>query len=203
MKQRGFTLLEVIVTLAIFSLLALSTWQLLDQVMRSDNRLDLHATQLRSLQRALSILERDLVQARHLPLADDPSHSQAMVSQPNGLALVRGGWRNPRDSARSDLLQVNHSWLNGQWLRETKSLTSAPESEQGAGNVQTLMQDVELVGLSFIDDNGEAHPFWPSGSERLTLPTAIELQLNAPGYPDIRRLILLPGDAIEQEELDE
>ncbi|WXL24665.1 type II secretion system minor pseudopilin GspJ [Ectopseudomonas mendocina] len=202
MKQRGFTLLEVLITITIFAMLALATWQMLDRVMRSDKRLDQHETQMRRLQRAMSILERDLVQARHLPLADDPSHSQAMVSQPDGLTLVRGGWRNPLDTPRSELLQVSHRWQNGVWVRESKAMTPTPDAAN-TGNVQQLMQNVELKSLRFVDGAGQFHDFWPAGSDRLTLPSAFELRLNTPGYPGIRRFILLPGDRTPAEVDDE
>ncbi|WP_259769074.1 type II secretion system minor pseudopilin GspJ, partial [Pseudomonas protegens] len=56
MNQRGFTLLEVVVAIAIFSLLGLATYQLLDRVMRSDQRIQTQEQQLRHLQRALSLL---------------------------------------------------------------------------------------------------------------------------------------------------
>jgi general secretion pathway protein J len=202
MKQRGFTLLEVVITIVIFSMLALAAYQLLDRVMRSDRRLGQHETQLRQLQWAMNILERDLVQARPQGLEDDPSHSQALVSQPSGLSLVRGGWRNPLDAPRSNLMQVNHRWQDGLWLRESQALSSAAHASTTGPAVfqQQLLQGVELKSLRFIDGAGEVHDFWPAGSEQLTLPVAIELELSAPGYPDIRRVLLLPGDPAAEDE---
>lgn len=188
MNQRGFTLLEVVVAIAIFSLLGLATYQLLDRVMRSDQRIQTQEQQLRHLQRALGLLERDLIQVQRHALKDDHSHSQALVSQPQGLRLLRGGWRNPLDAPRSDLLQVNHRLSDGEWLRETQGL------EPGSTNrVQSLLSGVELIHLRFIDGQGQAHDSWPVGSQALSLPAAVDLALDAPGYPNIRRVILLPG----------
>ena len=200
MKQQGFTLLEVVVAIALFSLLGLASYQLLDRVMRSDQRIGLHEQQLRDLQRAMSLFERDLVQARRQPLVDDPSHSQALLSQPDGLRLVRGGWSNPLEHARSNLLQVSHRWQDGVWLRETRALAqpmavpcalqrpTGPSSQQ-----QQLLSGVQLKYLRYIDSLGQAHEHWPVGSESLSLPAALEIELDAPGYPQVRRVILLPG----------
>lgn len=53
MTQRGFTLLEVLIAIALFSLLGLASYQLLQRVLHSEQRIEQHEQQLRSLQRAL------------------------------------------------------------------------------------------------------------------------------------------------------
>ncbi|UTN85347.1 type II secretion system minor pseudopilin GspJ [Pseudomonas aeruginosa] len=95
MKQRGFTLLEVLIAMALFSLLGLACYQLLERVIHSERRIDQHDRQLRQLQRALGIFERDLAQAIGQPLSDDPSRRQALIGRADGLRLVCGGWSNP------------------------------------------------------------------------------------------------------------
>ncbi|MCU1717743.1 type II secretion system minor pseudopilin GspJ [Pseudomonas sp. 5P_3.1_Bac2] len=199
MSQRGFTLLEVIVAIAIFSLLGLATYQLLDRVLRSDQRLSQHEQQLRQLQRAFSVLERDLQQARRQPLLDDPSHTQALISRPSGFSLVRGGWRNPLQAPRSEQLQVSHHWQDGLWLREAQGM--APASEQSSQ--QQLLMGVQLHSLRFIDGTGASHEYWPAGNEAMSLPAAIEIELDAPGFAQMRRVIALPGTLDREESEDE
>lgn len=199
MNQRGFTLLEVIIAIAIFSLLGLATYQLLDRVLRSDQRLSQHEQQLRQLQRAFSVLERDLQQARRQPLLDDPSHSQTLISRPGGFSLVRGGWRNPLQAPRSEQLQVSHYWQDGLWLREAQGM--APAS--GHSSRQQLLLGVQLHSLRFIDGTGQAHDFWPAGSEPMSLPAALEIELDAPGFAQMRRLIALPGAGDVEAPQDE
>lgn len=192
MNQRGFTLLEVLIAMALFSLLGLACYQLLERVLHSERRIEQHEQQLRSLQRALGIFERDLAQAIVHPLDDDLSRRQALIGRADNLRLVRGGWSNPLDQARSDVLQVSHRWENGQWLRDYHSPTGqAP----GPGEVrqQRLLDGVQLKHLRYIDASGAAHSAWPALGLPLSLPQAIEIELDAPGYPDMRRVILLPG----------
>ena len=188
MTQRGFTLLEVLVAIAIFSLLGLATWQLLDRVLHSDRRIASHEQRLRHLQRAMSLLERDLQLASRRALSDDASASQAMIGQPGELRLVRGGWRNPLDQPRSELLQVRHLWRDELWLRETLPLQGGAQPQR-----QVLLEGVSLTRLRYIDGHGQAHTGWPADGQTLGLPGALEIVIDAPGFPDIRRVILMPG----------
>lgn len=192
MNQRGFTLLEVLIAMALFSLLGLACYQLLERVLHSEQRIARHELQLRQLQRAFGIFERDLVQAIAYPLSDDPSRRQALIGQADNLRLVRGGWSNPLQQPRPEVMEVHHSWSDGLWQRDYRSLPGR-ELESRDSHAQSLLQGVTLKRLQYIDHEGRAHDAWPVGSLPLSLPQALELELDVPGYPDMRRVILMPG----------
>ncbi|MGR6738012.1 type II secretion system minor pseudopilin GspJ [Pseudomonas chlororaphis] len=189
--QQGFTLLEVLIAMALFSLLGLACYQLLERMIHTDQRIHQHELQLRRLQRAVGIFERDLTQAIAYPV-NGSSARQALIGEPGRIQLVRGGWSNPLQQARNDLLLVTYRWNDGQWLREYRSPVDGPDLS-GTAAQQVLLDGVRLERLRYIDDQGKAHPNWPVGQAPLSLPQAIELELDAPGYPGLRRVILLPG----------
>ncbi|WP_165675612.1 type II secretion system minor pseudopilin GspJ [Metapseudomonas otitidis] len=194
MTQRGFTLLEVLIAIALFSLLGLASYQLLQRVLHSEQRIELHEQQLRSLQRALDILQRDLWQAVPRSLPDDPSRRQALIGRDDRFRLLRGGAANPLGQPRSDLLLVSHQWEDGEWWREFRN------PDDGATRRQRLLQGITLLRLGYIDAQGMRHDSWPAGGGALVLPAAVDLVIDAPGYPELRRVILLPGGEGQRDE---
>ena len=52
-QQRGFTLLELLIAIAIFALLAMGTYRMLQSVLQSDESTRRHERQLRELTRAV------------------------------------------------------------------------------------------------------------------------------------------------------
>ena len=61
-RQRGFTLLEIMIALTIFAVISTLAWQILDGAMRTSSATDTRAAKLNQLQRAWSLMERDFFQ---------------------------------------------------------------------------------------------------------------------------------------------
>lgn len=63
-RQRGFTLLEIMIALTIFAVISTLAWQILDGAMRTSSATDTRAAKLNQLQRAWSLMERDFSSCR-------------------------------------------------------------------------------------------------------------------------------------------
>ncbi|WP_201526938.1 type II secretion system minor pseudopilin GspJ [Psychrobacter frigidicola] len=89
-QQRGFTLLELMVAMAIFAMLAVSGWQVFDSVNRARERAQYHADNLAVLQYAYLQLQQDMgqviayqapaVQNNNSSGANNPSSNQTSPS---------------------------------------------------------------------------------------------------------------------------
>ena len=98
MRQcRGFTLLELLIAIAIFALLGLGTYRMLDSVLQTDKVTRAHEAQLRELVRAMAVFERDLLQVLARPVRDPFGEVRAALladsAEGGGIELTRAGWR--------------------------------------------------------------------------------------------------------------
>lgn len=84
-RQRGFTLLEIMIALTIFAVISTLAWQILDGAMRTSSATDASAARLNQLQRAWSLMERDFFQLQARAPRNEPDLFRA---DGNGIELT-------------------------------------------------------------------------------------------------------------------
>ncbi len=199
-RSSGFTLLEVLIAIAIFALLALGTYRMLSSVLASDETIRRHETQLRDLQRAFQVLESDLNQAGPRPIRDAYGDAQPALrgeNQPTALEFSRLGWRNPLQRPRADWQRVRWQ-LEGETLqrRYWNVLDQAVDSQP---QVQQVLAEVQGWEVRYLDSQGNWLGQWPAGqtgenpaSLLPRLPRAVEIRLEHRRYGLLTRLLRLP-----------
>ncbi|MCW3150538.1 type II secretion system minor pseudopilin GspJ [Stutzerimonas stutzeri] len=213
-RMAGFTLLELLIAIALFALLGLGTYRMLEAVLRSDAATAEQEQRLRELSRALWVFERDLLQVAGRPVRDSYGDERnALIGQLEGddgapvLELTRSGWRNPTGLRRANLQRVR--WrLAGErlervyWVVLDRDVDSQPR-------VQAVLDEVRALQLRYLDEQQAWHDEWPpfdygaGGSEQAAqrLPIAVELILEHPRYGRISRLLRLPDGPPEQAQM--
>jgi len=201
----GFTLLELLIAIALFALLGLATYRMLEAVMRSDEVVRAQEVQLRELGRAMWSMERDLIQAMPRPVRDGYGDEQnAFVGQMAGAAdgvsleLTRSGWRNPTGMRRANLQRVR--WrLAGDTLERVYWVVLDRDVDSEA-RVQPVLDNVQALRLRYLDAENTWHEEWPPfefgrgnpEEQARRLPLAVEVSVDHQRYGTITRLLRLP-----------
>lgn len=204
-RMQGFTLLELLIAIALFALLGLATYRMLESVLRSDEVIRAQETQLRQLGRAVWRLEQDLIQAVPRPVRDGYGDEQgAFIGQLAGfeggatVELTRSGWRNPTGQRRSNLQRV--SWRLAGSSLERQYWTVLDRDLDSEAQVQRVLDDVTELRLRYLDAENSWHEEWPPfsfgrsdpGEEARRMPVAVEVSFDHQRYGTITRLLRLP-----------
>ena len=95
-SEKGFTLLELLVAVAIFALLGVGSYRLLATTIATRDAAQKHDAALMQLQKAMTTLNRDISQAIARPVRNEYGDAvAAVILKNNMLDLTRAGWPNP------------------------------------------------------------------------------------------------------------
>lgn len=198
-SARGFTLLEMLVAIAIFAMLGLAANSVLHTVMQNDVVTKEFATRLKSMQQGFGALERDFGQmvARTPRMLEGGRGSTVLQtgtdlfdSESEAIVFYRIGWLNPdgilpRGSLQSVAYVVQNNNLERWYF-------PYPEPEFGAEPIKTIViRNVLSVEYSFFVEDK-----WQRKIEATTLPKAIAMEIEVEGLGKIQRKFLLPLGAI-------
>jgi len=161
-NSRGFTLVEVLVALAVFAVVGLMSAQLMSRTLANHESLSERSARLAEVQRAMLILKRDLVQISGRSVRDlfgDPL-PPVMIGADGMMEFSRTGWRNPLNSPRAEMQRVAYRIHEGHLHRAWWSVLDRAQDSEPV--VQRLLSDVGQVEFFALDTNGDEHSFWPN-----------------------------------------
>lgn len=195
-KSRGFTLLEVLIAIAIFSVISLTGFTLFDTVLKSDEHSKAKTVRLNELQRAFLIIERDIMQIARRTVrfeGEAPAEGFLHVDDNNTganflLAFVRHGWKNPalmlpRGDMQLVAYQVNENILERVHFNYVDAVTLDD------AKIRPLITDVEEVTFEYWDGQ-----MWQQEYQQSMPPLAIAIIVKTLDYGEIRRQFLVAGE---------
>ncbi len=204
-SEAGFTLVELLVALAIFALISVAGVTLLRSGSDTQLAVKQRLEDLSRTNRLANAMESDLAQAVARPVRDTagqpvPAFIQSDTAIPGTLfGFVRGGWSNFDEAPRAGLQRVAYV-LDGKAL---KRLGWPMLDGAAPGEAATILEDVSAAAVRFRDEAGEWRSDW-TANDANALPRAIELRLTLDGKPEQRMLFLVgPQSRPKPQILDE
>ena len=194
---RAFTLIEVLVSLAIFSIMAALAYGALGQTLDSAELLNDRMDRLQAIQRTMRLLSEDLQQLSPRPIRDELGDGFAPALDTDfqsgfALELTHGGWSNPIVLPRSTLQRSAYrieedELIRYHWMVLDRTLANEPVSV-------ALLDGVDSILFRFLQTNGEWTEQWPPSNRpgalgRMLRPRAVEIILTLAAEGDISRLI--------------
>ena len=196
----GFTLLELLVALAVFALVSAMAYSGLHTVLQNKQVTEQRAERIAHLQSAVLMLERELSQIAFLRgIRDDYGDRQDSLRTAGFgsilLEFTRSGWRNPTRMARSTLQRVAYGIKEESLLRY--SWTVLDRAQQSTPHEVVLLEGVRGMQLRYLDAGGKWHEQWPpvgqAQTNMMVFPRALEINLELEDLGEIRRLLSLPA----------
>lgn len=191
--RNGFTLVELMVALAIFGLLSLAGTALLRQSVDGQAQIRERLGEVTDVQRAAAAMRADFGQAIARTSRNDFGDPEpAFVGRSAGgseafAQFVRAGASSADDDGRPDMQKIAYAF-DGNALTRT---AFAALDGGAAGDPVPLLTDVRSVEIRFRDDRGEWRGDW-SANDPKALPRAIELTITPNAAPPVR-LVLIVG----------
>lgn len=200
---RGFTLLELLVALAVFAIMATAAYSGLRNVLFTRAAVEAQNRRLAAVQLAVFRLEQDVAQTVPRGVRDEYGDPQPALSGgellDDALTLTRAGWDNPLGQPRATLQRVAYRLREGQLWRLHWDVLDR------GGPVQPreilLLDQVQEFRVRFLDGDDEWRNDWPPRPDERagdppnpnTPPRAVEITLTLEDWGAITRLLLLPG----------
>ena len=208
----GFTLIEVLIALAITAFVSVIAYSSFSTVITGVENTQAVAERVYRINRAWMIISRDLEQFVARPVRDEfgelePALQGGMAAR-FPLSLTRAGWHNPLAQDRPELQRVNYRLEEDSlWRDSYPVLDRAGETQAQSAR---LLEDVESIRILFLDSVDNARSVgrgtdldtrnWPENwvidtsqpGAGLAPPLAIEVRLQLADWGEVRRLYALP-----------
>ncbi|MDZ7643652.1 MAG: type II secretion system minor pseudopilin GspJ [Woeseiaceae bacterium] len=195
--SRGFTLIEVLVAMAVFAILSALAYGALNQTLASAEILGDRMDRLQAIQRAVRHLDRDFMLLNPRPVRSELGENYDAALQTNRLSgaaveLTRAGWSNPAAVPRGTLQRVAYRLEDDELIRYYWNVLDRTLSNEPVA--VTLLEDVEAIQVRFLLNNGEWADEWPpqvfgAPPGLRQRPRAVEVVLRLVEEGEITRLI--------------
>lgn len=191
----GFTLLEVLVAMAIFAVVSVMAYSGLRTAVDAKQSSDAADARLAELQRAYAVLSRDFRQLAPRGVRSAFGDTEPpLLTEVGEVRLTRAGRANPLERNRSEFVRVGYRLsAEGELVRLVWPALDQPIDASPAEMI--LVAEVETLGLRFLGEDDRWFETWPPANAEAgdaSLPLAVELTLELEDFGELRWLFASP-----------
>ena len=203
-RGRGFTLIEVLVSVFLLSVLSAFCYETLNYVRRSRETTAAAFGRIRELELAMHMLTTDFEQLEPRPVRDLLGAATVPALFADGrstdlVAFTHGGWPNSIGLPRGTLQRVTYSLDNGTLIRQYLTVLDATLANTPVR--REVLKDVVAVKIRYMDTARTWQDLWPPLAAAAaaiavplsTRPIAVEISIELKDSGKITRLVEIPG----------
>lgn len=191
-RQKGFTLFEMVIAVSIFALMGVIAFTALGQMTRTGQSVAEANNRLSDLQFAVVYFTRDWTQVSPRKIRNQYGDEESnIVIEDNVITFTRSGWSNLLGHKRSNLQRVQYLLIDNQLRRRHWN-----SLDQGIGEEPLeviLLHDVESMEIAFEDGSGKSIGTWPGTTgPQAAKPIVLAFRLELKDMGDIIRILEVP-----------
>jgi len=210
--ESGFTLVEVLIAMAITAFVSVLSYQTLSTALAGIESARTESERLHEINRAFTVLSRDVRQMTNRPVRDEFGQMASAVSggelARDPLRLTRSGWHNSTGAPRSTLQRVAYRLEEDKLLRLSYPVLDRTTAIEPTETV--LIDGVEVFELRFLPsvnalevDRNQVidRRFWQENwvadvgftDKIIDPPAAIEVRVILSDWGELERLYVMPS----------
>ena len=196
-RTDGFTLLEMVVAVAIFAVMAGIAYGGLNQTIKTGNQVSESNQRLSELQFSLSYFSRDWLQVSSRKVRNQYGDEESnIIIEDNSISFTRSGWSNLLQRKRSNLQRVQYLVIDSNLVRRHWLSLDQGIGEEPFDSV--MLHNVKNLEINFVDVAEKTIDNWPNeliqdGSSK---PIALKIGVEIAQLGKTWRYLEIPDGAL-------
>ena len=175
--KKGFTLIEVLISLVILSIIAIVSTNFLQSSIDLRNQSKLKVDDIKVFNLGVSTIRRDLMSTVNLPMRDNFGNQLPnFIGSNRDKKITFLGFINRIDSSRSSISRIEYLFDETKFIRRVYFTADPYDYDDHIDSV--IFNNIDDVEISFLSDN-RWFTEWPAGqTAAYKIPKLVKIEIN-------------------------